>query len=271
MNGVIILCLKEQQYACSAVNLALSIKFHNPKIHITLLTDGVHQKVFRTEHYAVFDNIKDVEASDYTDTYGFSPAKAKLSIPKYSMYDKTLYIDADTLCLNNLQPLFDMLDGSKFKSNVVDNYISWTTDEEFKKVFKVDKTVTINTSWIYFENDKVFKQANKYFDKGFDLEKIAPNWGSKLPDELFFNASISKLNIDASFKEIMYFDEKGKQMQISDLNKYYFITYYGNRNSTNLKFIEYYDRVMFKICEHYGIENRFKIHDILSKKHINNK
>lgn len=272
MFGIIILALKEQQYACSAFNLALSIKYHNPKIHITLLTDNIHQKVFRTEHFSVFDWIKEIPKEDYTDSYGFSPAKAKLSIYKHTMYYKTLYVDADSICLNDLSPLEWKLNGNDFKSEVVDNYISWTTDDEFKKVFKTDKIVTINTSWMYFESDKIFKQANKYFEKGFDITKITPNWGGKLPDELFFNASLSKLKVNAKLEhKVMYFDEKHLTTTIADLTQYDFITFYGNRNSTKVLFLEWYDKEMFRICSHFNIEHRFKMDGIISKKHINNK
>lgn len=280
MRGIVIIALHNQQYACASANLALSLRYHNPNIHITLLTDGIHQNVFRTEHFLAFDNIKEIPKEYYTDHYGFSPAKAKLSLCKLSPYDETLYLDADGLCLGNLDSLFDKLKGSKFKSAEVKNYTQWATDEYFKEFFKVESTVTINTSWMYFEktkvgNNEVFTQANKYFDKqfdkGLDNKNLAQKWGKYLPDEMFFNASLSKLKLSVNEDNVMYLDTRGRNMQVKGLEDYSFISYYGNQNNTSLLLREFYDKKVFVICEHFGIKSIFKMHDIMANKLVNQK
>lgn len=273
MNGVIILALHKQSYACAAFNLALSIKKHNPSINITLVTDNEHYKCYRPEHYSVFDWIKEIAKDDYITNGRFCPAKAKLSIYKYSTYKHTLYIDADTLCLKDLAPLFDRLKGNTFKSNNVEGYTQWTDAESFKEFFGVEIGQTINSSWIYFENNKVFKQSEKFYQKSFPIEKLKQKWGGSIPDELLLNGAIQKLKIDSQIDfPVMFFDNRKGEKNISQIEaEFYFMTFYGNANSTSLSFREWYDRILHKLCREKGIEHRFKMSNIISNKHVNTK
>lgn len=266
-KGVVILCMRKTQYACAAYNLALTIKFHSPGINITLLSDGIHEKAFSAGHYGVFDSIIQIKEQTVAD--------AKLNIENYVEYDQCLYIDADSICLQPLEPLFDKLNGNKFKSNVIDNYTNWVSPEYFKEMFNVETNQTINSSWIYFEDKRVFKIADKYLKKGFDVTKLVQTWGSgsHIPDELFFNGALAKLGMDAKVDfSVMFFDDKKDQRSTSVLaQEYYFLTYYGNKNNTRVELQEWYDREMFRVCAKYGIEHRFKIHEIMAHKLVNEK
>lgn len=266
-QGVVILCMRKQQYAAAAYNLALTIKFHSPGINITLLSDGIHNKLFSTGHYGAFNFIKEIKEK--------TVAEAKLNIENYVEYDQALYIDADSICLQPLEPLFDKLKGNKFKSNVIDNYTNWVSPEYFKQMFDVEPNQTINSSWIYFEDKRVFKIADKYLKKGFDVSNLVQTWGnsSHVPDELFFNGALAKLVMDAKVDfNVMFFDDKIDQRSTSKLAEdYYFLTYYGNKNNTRLEIQEWYDREMFRVCAKYGIEHRFKIHEIMAHKLVNEK
>jgi len=264
-KGVVIIAMRKPHYACAAFNLALSIKHHSPNIHITLVSDGVHNKAFQINEFSRFDFIKELKET--------SVAEAKLNVHKYVDYKQTLYLDADTLCLKDINPLFDKLSGEKFKSNQIDNYTQWTSEEAFKKFFKLDFGVTINSSFIYFENGKVFDQANKYFKKGFDKLELTENWGGHLPDEMFFNAALTKLEINPKTDfDVMYLDDKKREISFGKLvEDYYFITYYGNRQNTRLEYQEYYDKCMFRMCDKLGIEHKFKLGDIMAHKLITEK
>ena len=270
MNGIIILALNKQSYACAAFNLALSIKKYNPTLNITLLTDNTHQMCFRPEHYAVFDWIKEVDKEDYTGLNGFCPAKAKLAMYKYSTYKQTLYVDADSLCFQDLTALFSKLKGNAFKSNNVNDYTQWTDDNHFKDFFGVEVGDTINSSWIYFENNKVFKQAQKFYAKGFDITKLKQKWGNSIPDELMLNGAIQNLAVNPKVDfPVMFFDDRKDTRDTTQLMEdFYFMTFYGNANSTRLQFREFYDRYLFKLCTEKGIEHRFKMSGIISQKHV---
>lgn len=274
MQGVIILSLKKSTYSLGAFNLALSIKHYNPSINITLVSDGEHQKHYRPEHYTVFDHVKDINLCDYIDSNGlFQPALAKININKYSDYKRTLFIDADSLVLEDIQPLFDKLKGSKFKSNVIEGYTQWTDSETFKSFFGVDFGTTINSSWYYWENKSVFDQANKFYSKGFSLDKVVPRWGGTFPDELFFNASIAKLKIDPKVDfDVMFFGNVIDKRTNSEIQKDFFaLTLYGGAKTVRNIYVDFYDRLCSNMCTEKGIEHRFKADAILKGKHVHNK
>ncbi len=272
-QGVIILSLRKPSYSTGAYNLALSIKHYNPSIHITLVTDNEHQKHYRQEHYKVFDSIKTIAHHHYINDGMFQPALAKLNIYRYSSYDKTLYIDADSLVLQDLQPMFDRLNGQSFKGNVLDNYVQWTDKDTFKEFFGVEQGVTINSSWFYFESKEVFEVANDFYSKGFDSQKIEPKWGLSLPDELFLNASIIKLGIDARVDfEPMFFGNLIDARTLSELqNDFFMFTLYGGKHTVRSVYVDFYDRLCHLMNRVIGFEHLFKARDILNNKHVSNK
>lgn len=270
-QGVIILAIKKAAYSLGAFNLALSIKHFNPNIHITLVSDSEHQNHYRPEHYKPFDVIKTISPCHYIDSDGsFQPALAKINIDKYSSYERTLYIDADSLVLQDLQPLFDKLKGEKFKSNVINTYTNWTDKETFNTFFSVDFGLTINSSWFYFEDKSVFEQANAYYKKRFPLDKIHPVWGKSYPDELFFNASMTKLNINPKVDfEVMFFGHTISALTHDQLEKEFFaFTLYGGARTVRDIYTTWYEKLMFVFCEAVGIEHRFKSDQILKGKHV---
>jgi hypothetical protein len=275
MQGIIILALQKSAYSTGAFNLALSIKHYNPNINITLVSDGEHLKHYRPAHFSVFNWIKEIKLCDYINTDGkFQPALAKIRINEYSTYDGTLYLDADSICLQDLQPFLDKLKGSEFKSNVIEGYTQWTDEKFFNEFFGFGFGKTINSSWYYWEKIDVFKAANEFYSKGFPVDKIMPKWGSgTLPDELFFNAAITKCGVDPKVDyEVMFFGNVIDIRTLTELQEqHYLFTLYGGIRTVRSIYIDWYDRLMIKICESKGMEHRFKSHGILTGKHVNNK
>ncbi len=213
-----------------------------------------------------------MDKGHYTGSDGkFQPALAKLNIYKYSTYDETLYIDADSLCFKDLQPLFDRLKGRIFASHAIEGYTQWTDEETYKNFFKQDWGITINTSWFYFEDNKVFITALDFYNNNFPADKISPVWGGTYPDELFFNAAIKKTGVDAKVDfDVMFFGNNIDVRTFTELeNDFYFYTLYGNRTTVRKIYIDWYDRLMYKICANKGIEHRFKSYEILVGKHVN--
>jgi hypothetical protein len=286
MNGVIILCLKKPAYAMGAFNLALSIKHFNPSVNITLVSDGEHERHYRPEHYHPFDTIKKINLCDYTDKVGrFQPGLAKINISKYSDYDHTLYIDADSLILKDIQPLIDdlILKPGYFYSEKMGSgglteeieYNPWATNEKIWEYFKLDPETTIttiNSSWFYFNKKSApfFKKVLQNFNKGFTESQLKTQWGNTLPDELFFTGTMAQMNIDPEYKKIMFFGNSVDKRTFSELeNDYYGFTLYGGIRTVREIYNGWYDRLMFKFCEKEVIEHRFKAYSILTGKHVN--
>lgn len=275
MRGVIILALKKSAYSTAAFNLAMSIKHHSPNLHITLVSDGEHLNNYHPAHFATFDWIKEIKICDYIDKDGsFQPALAKLNIYKYSTYEQTLYIDADSLILKDINPIFESLDGSSFKSNVIDQYTQWTDEKTFNEFFGFGFGKTINSSWFYWEKTDVFEHALSFYNRKFPVDKISPKWGSgTLPDELFFNAAITKTGVDSKLNlDVMFFGNVISPKTFDELQSDFFMfTLYGGLKTVRNIYVDWYDRLMFKICGAKQLEHRFKAHGILTGKHVNNK
>lgn len=289
-QGIIILALKKDAYYCSAFNLALSIKYYNKDINITLLTDGGHKKTFNVFNYSMFDWIKEIDKEDMQDADGnFCPAKAKININKYSSYDNTLYIDADSIVLQDLQPLLDTL--TNMEGNFYSNYFgtggknddilynAWATNEKLWSFFnlKDDAQInTINTSWIYFNKNtkKLFKKINENYNKNFGLENLKNKWGGTMPDELLYVGTLAQMGINPKNDlQVMFFGDLLDSRGLEYLQKNFFaFTLYGGglgRTTVRDAYITWYDRLMFKMMESFGQEHRYKSHLILINKHIN--
>lgn len=265
MDGIIILCIKKPSYAAAAYNLALSIQYHSPGTHITLLSDGIHRKVFQGHNFAPFNLIKEIPEMDV--------AESKLSIAQFAFADCNLYVDADSICIKDIKPIFEKLKGFSFKSNVIEGYLNWTSDDRFERFFHVKPGQTINSSWMYFEKHDVFNKGLAFYKQGFPKDQLTERWGGHLPDEMFFNAALSNLNIDSKVDfDIMYFDSKDKTaIPLEIKEKFYFMTFHGNEHTSRLLLREYYDRVMFKICSHFRVGHKFKMPDIIQNKLVNEK
>lgn len=287
MNGVIILALKKSAYYQAAANLAMSIKHFNKNINITLVSDGGHKEYYRQEHYAYFDWIKEINSEDCNDDYGFSPALAKINIYKYSTYDNTLYIDSDSLVLQDIQPLIDKLVSleGNFYSNVLGRggfeddirYQAWATNTKLWEYFDLKKEQTIytfNTSWFFFrkKSENIFKRVfNNYFG-GFSKLDLKNKWGGSLPDELFFYGTLAKLEINPTVSfDVCFFGENVDSRSLDEIEQqHYMFTLYGGRSTVRLIYREWYDRLIQMMCRKNGLESYFKSHNILQEKHVNN-
>jgi hypothetical protein len=269
-RGIVILAVARPAYAAAALNLALSIKHHNPTLEIALLSDGTHRGCFLEPDYAVFDAVEQLAVEDYTSDEGVCPAKAKLALHRYSPYACTLYVDADSLCCGNLDPLFDQLKGSSFKSQRIRNYTQWTDPETFRAFFEVEPGQTINSSWIYFEDDAVFELASRYYQRGFPRERLSAAWSAGLPDELFLNAALERLGLDAGCEvPVMYFDFANDTRSISEVTgSHFFVTFYGNATSTRRELQAWYDAYLSALCARRGVRHRFTVGDIVANKHV---
>jgi hypothetical protein len=285
MKGVVILALKRSNYYQAAANLAASIKFYSPNIPITLISDGI-TNFLRKEHFEFFTNVVVMDEADYTDKHGFSPALAKINVHKYTPYDKTLYIDADSIVLQPLEPLFELCKGD-FHSEVMGvgtkaddiSYQAWATNEKLWEFFdlKEDSVLrTINSTWFYFnkKSKKIFNKILKFYDKGFDLSDLKNRWGGTLPDELFFYGTLANMGIVPMIekKACFFGDHIDTSRTLTDLqNDFFMFTLYGGRTTVRLEYREFYDRLLNKIYQSFNMPHIFKNHSIIQNKHVNNR
>lgn len=236
-KGVVILAItdpqqpKSKSYLKWAENLRTSIRYHND------LSVVILNKV----------------ESCYSDGR-FSPSFVKMNISKYLPFDRTIYLDADSLVIKDLNPLFDMCTGY-FHTSVFDTIkgeshseqFYWMETDQMRKQFDLDNDIPVtNTSFMYLEKgaqlDKLFNEVNTMYDKRPDRKALKWKWANVQPDELYFNAALSKLNYDPALPhEPVCFRTN---TSYNPDNDYFVMSMYGGRTFTHSTMKRWYNKYM---------------------------
>ena len=210
MTGVIILSIGGTSYAGWAQNLAASLRFYSPNLQVDVVGDEVTWPHLIKYEKVLFDKIHRIKDEHKTDNGQFSPGKAKLHIDRYSRFEKTIYIDADSIVVKDITPLFDLCkEGIKgHVCSVCDeNSVSWPCQwmnlDTVRLVYGLAspyRLPEINSSFLFFdssqESREYFAIARKCFLSGYKSK-----WGMSFPDELAFNVSAAKCGIDLSLPQ----------------------------------------------------------------------
>ena len=207
-KGVVILAVNKPVYGQMAYNLAQSIKLPNPDIKIQLIYDEEAVSSLSDNQINVFDDITN-RGLLYDD---LSPGELKTKVYELSSFDKTLFIDADSIMFPfcDLNRLFDSLDGClyqpfyrrKFDSTKGDDKLMYGfTLNECKEVYPATRfsdgnIYEVNSHFMYFEKDEMtkwfFEIANMAYNQlteGNELSDKIPLWQGVVPDEAAFSIS----------------------------------------------------------------------------------
>jgi hypothetical protein len=173
-----------KKYALQAKYLALSAILHVPHIARAVVTDCPE----------ILDSYYDF-VIPYKSEYG-NPFALKLRAHLYSPFEQTLFLDADTLIMNNIDSYWDAL---KSRSFAYRGFMA-TSGEWYFNIEEIIKQFDI--SWIPLFNSGMFlfdksDEAKRIFDAAFDYMQngnlnIAFFRGTMLPDEPFFALSLAK-------------------------------------------------------------------------------
>lgn len=126
VNGVIYAASMERKYTLAAKNSVFSLKEHFPSVHTTLYVEST---IVDSECYELFDNV-------VTNNVPNNP-RAKLWALSQTPYEKTLYLDADTLIESDeVQTVFDQLHDNNIVFTLIRPYNSnpqgYLDDPEYK-------------------------------------------------------------------------------------------------------------------------------------------
>lgn len=99
-RGVLTIAHGAPKYIRMAINLAMSIKVHDPNLPIALVTDSSDPKLSK-----YFDIIVDIDMSRGKGLV------QKLYLLDYSPFEETIFIDADCLAAKSVLPFFDQFTG----------------------------------------------------------------------------------------------------------------------------------------------------------------
>lgn len=156
------------------------------------------------QEQGLFDSMVQMNLCDYTDKKGmFQPGKAKLNLYKYFKHTENLFIDADSILIGDIEPVFEACKELNIGlqvynvANQADQWACvWATWEQLKEFYGVDSNVPeINSSIIYSKKNK---EAKKFWDKASAnfIENFESLWGKRFPDELGFDAAAAVMKYD---------------------------------------------------------------------------
>ena len=129
-KGLIYTVVGHEKYSKLAVVSAQSVKKYNPELPITLFCD----KQYKTVDYSLFDEVILIDREPYLWS---NRMKAMLRSP----YKKTLYLDADSYILDDIEDMFVLLD--KF------DYAIAHGGNRIKRHYNAIKDVAVNKSIPY--------------------------------------------------------------------------------------------------------------------------
>ena len=286
---IAILAIGDKYYGNWAYNLALSIKANDSKLPILLIHDQVATRHYKSFHWQLFD-VKTEMAFDHCwKDRRLEPGIAKLHLYQYLTED-TLYIDADSLCVKNPDPLFHLLKerdpyyvcqrvGTVNKGDGICHDMLWQTTDLIWERFnlKVDSFPATNTSFQYIkicpETEKLYADALYAVEHGWHYGDLNLQWGKSKaqPDELYMNIALAMNETDIGNYKPIYFTRKnlGLKKWEQVLEDHYFVGYWGDSGLNHRSIKELYD----KLLKEFSIKvskrrHEFKLHHLIKNKFL---
>lgn len=302
-KGVVMFAFGKRVYYWAAYNMAFSIKFYSPNIHVTLYVDSIANMKGCTANLEKYvDELKEIDPLDLVTPEGkFDPGRLKVSMYKYLPYDINLYLDVDGVVLKDIEPLFAELEslGKPYASHTVGYHtidkgkdipsMQWAWATDIWPHFKLDEKAilpAINSSLQYIEKStkahSIFKVAEStYKDNPLPVNKLRMKWGGGQPDELYMNVAFAITGYDPRCTNVGVKDgsEEGfihfamrRTLNYKEVTERYYIqSYYGGRNFTSVYYIDWLDRMLYNMHREKREEFNYKINRIVQQKHADTK
>lgn len=246
-KGVLILALGNTEYGKMALNLALSIKA-NSNIKVAVAHDNSATCLLSKEEKACFDEMIICPPDYYKGSY----FRAKLKLCELSPFEKTIYLDADTLVLpgQDINKYFDELEGQviTFSNrgfidliNPENKFSIWCDINEVKEKYSIkegqNKYYSLHSEFIYFT-----KKAKGFFDKAlsiYDKPKITPvKFANGYADEFAFSIACMLKEMyphKDNFLPGFWYPAERKEYKPGYLNaNYLYVSMGGNRQQSHI-------------------------------------
>lgn len=202
-RGVLTIAHGDQKYIEQAKALARSIRIHSPEIPIALATDT------GTEDGELFDV---VTRRDFSQ---LDPLLSKLKMYEFSPFEKTLFIDADSLVVAPLEPVFEAFEGKSFSVFGAEEY---TTPGWFENIQVVEEITGseglpgFNGGIYYFEKpdaENIFESAEDFINSYCELRIDTFGVGEQRGEEPLLSIAMAQEGIrgvgrDEAGFDIMY-------------------------------------------------------------------
>jgi hypothetical protein len=171
MKGIVTIATKHALYGRYAYNLAVSLRAIAPQISISIIGDNVGLSHLTDTQKCLFDKIITPELNDYHKGDKCTPLTLKYHLHKYSPYDQTIFMDADTILspMADVEALFTSLEGIEFtianrgEQKPEKGVSQWIDSSNVEVPYWYD----LSSEFIYFEKSKkandVFLSALKHY------------------------------------------------------------------------------------------------------------
>ncbi|MFI5404910.1 MAG: hypothetical protein ACHQ1D_00205 [Nitrososphaerales archaeon] len=297
-KGIVLLAFGKRGYGFAAYNLAVSIRAFNDTIPITLYHDEVALSQIEESKYSIFYDMIKIDQKIVYNNGVFDPGFAKVNLYDLYPYDLNLYLDVDAICLKDIAPLFEImeakvLDGSYFYTHIIDTHtidkgrdfksMQWAWADEIWKHFSLNKEDVFYATNSSYQIVRKCDEAKSFYDKikenyanPIPIEKLRMKWGGGQPDELYMNAALCQLKIDAQMNtDVMFFGGDLNHTFTDIENKFYFLSLYGagaaNAATTRMKYREWADRLMISHFRKKNEAHLYKTQYIMADKHASNR
>jgi len=257
-KGFVFYIWKKPQYGFMAYQLAMSVKHHSPSIPIHLITDEL--AVSRCRDLSMFDTIEYVQTP-------IDPAQAKIDMYDLLPFDHNIFLDADGLCLSEMDSTFDNLIASdkpfqcfvhayynKHDANILPLMVWANRDVIWDHYGFTDETLpATQSSMLYIRKGEVsaeiYSRMQSNYHNPIPLDKLYNKWGGGQPDELYLNVTLAQMGYDPKCENIIYFadDMTLKPHQIKD--HYKIMSLFGTAQNVKPIFERYYDGEVKRIAQ----------------------
>lgn len=279
-RGIFLYIWAKPEYGMMACQLAMSLKKHSPLIPIHLLTDCV--AVSRLRSLDFFDTVEYCETP--TD-----PAQAKIDIYDKLPFDHNIFLDADGLCVSEMDSTMDALIASEkpFQCFVHAWYnkthdpvmplMVWANRDVIWNHYNLDdhQLPATQSSFLYIRKGEVCKEIYSkmqvnYLNK-IPLESLRNRWGGGQPDELYLNVTLAQMGYDPTCQNIIYFadDRTLHPHQIKD--HYKILSLFGTAQNVKPIFERFYDKEVEAMSRELYGGVVYKWRNIKNSKHANNR
>ena len=253
MKGIVLLSVGHSDYAKWAHNMAVTCRVMSPNLPITVITDGNYP--FEDFHKDAVDDVIVMDSRDFLDRNGkLFPAKAKLSVYKYTPYSEAIYLDVDGCCIKDLNLLFDECKEKGLYFQVQVNGVStkdhdnldaslWVKPKQIFEKYDVPEDAELcgtNASFWYFKKGKdakkLFTQALKNLANPIPVSQLRYKWGhsNTHPDELYMNIALAQVGLKPNIEPVLYLrkrGEGGRNKGLDDIQRSrYIIGCWGDEN-----------------------------------------
>ena len=113
MTGIVLTAFGKRGYGYAAHNLAMSLRTHGCQYPIYLYAQ---KETIEGANLALFDRVFYLEQHEYTFRGKFAPGYGKINAIAKLPFDENLFIDADSLCLREIDSLINKLRLKDFSS-----------------------------------------------------------------------------------------------------------------------------------------------------------